>query len=143
MYLLTNGITKSAGSERIKIKGMNKDAKREHRYFVFSNTLEDETKARVHNKWVSTHFPKARMQPPISFPVKVHHTQAIAILDAATGKVATNAKDIISDSNGGLKITRIGWLSKIGTGKLYGSLVIHLANKDDAETFLEKGVVEI
>ncbi len=141
--VLHTSITESAGTEGIKVKGMNKDARKEHRYFVFFNTLEDETKARVHNKWVSTHFPKARMQPPISFPVKGNRARATAILDAATGKVAVNAKDVISDSNGGLKITRIGWLSKVGTGKLYGSLVIYLANKDEAETLLEKGVVEI
>lgn len=136
-------ITESAGTEGINIKGMNKNANRENRYFVFVNTIEDETKARVHSQWVSSHFPKAKMSPPISFPVKVNRARASAILDTATGKVAINAKDIISDSDGGLRITQVGWLSKIGTGKLYGSLVIHLASKDKAEALLEKGVVEI
>ena len=45
-------ITSSQGTEGIKIKGMNKDAKREHRSFVFFNTPEDEAKARIHNKWI-------------------------------------------------------------------------------------------
>lgn len=54
-------IIKSTGTKRIKINGMNKDARKKHCYFVFFNTLEDETKAQVHNKWVSTHFPKAKM----------------------------------------------------------------------------------
>lgn len=60
-----------------------------------------------------------------------------------TRKIAINTKDIISDSNGGLKITSIGWFNKIGTGKLYESLVIYLANKNNAKAFLKKGVVEI
>ena len=136
--LFHTSITDSPGTEGIKIKKMNKDAKREHRYFVFFNTPKDETKARVHNKWVSTYFPEAKIQSPISFPIKVNCAWATAILDANTGKVAFNAKNNISDSNGGLKITRMWWLSKLGTGKLYGSLVIYLADKDQAEPFLEK-----
>ena len=90
-------------------------------YFVFFMTTEDETKARVNNKWVSTHSLETRMQLSISFPVKVNRVRATAILDANTRKVVVNAKDSVSDSNGGLKITRIEWLSKLGTGKLYGS----------------------
>lgn len=57
--------------------------------------------------------------------------------------MAVNVKDIINNSNSDLKITQIGWLSKIETKKLYRSLVIYLANKDEAETLLEKGIVEI
>ncbi len=106
--LFHTSITDSPGTKGIKIKGMNKDAKREHRYFVFFNTPEDKTKARVNNKWVSIHFPEARMQSPIGFPVKVNRARATAILDANTEKVAVNAKDSVSDSNCGLKITRIG-----------------------------------
>ncbi len=83
------------------------------------------------------------MQLPISFPVKVNRARPTAILDANTGKVAINAKDSVSDSNGRLKITRIGRLSKLRTGKPYGSLVIHLADKDQAEALFEKNVVEI
>ena len=84
------------------------------------NTPEDEAKAQVHNKWVSTHFPQARMQSSISFPVKVNRVRANAILDANNGQVADNAKDSVSDSNSGLKFTRIGWLSKLGTGNFMG-----------------------
>lgn len=68
-------------------------------------------------------------------------TQANVILDANTNQVANNAKDIVSNSNSGSKITRIGWLSKLGTGKLYGLLMIYLINKNQAEAFFEKGVI--
>lgn len=57
--------------------------------------------------------------------------------------MAINVKDVISDSNSGLKITQIELLNKIGTEKFYGFLVIYLANKDNAETFLEKKVIKI
>lgn len=110
---------------------------------MFFNTLKDETKAQVHNKWVSTHFPKAKIKLPINFLVKVNYAWATTILDAAIRKIAVNIKDIISDSNDGLKITQIGWLSKVETKKLYGSLVIYLANKNEAETLLEKEIVKI
>lgn len=57
--------------------------------------------------------------------------------------MAINVKDVISDSNSGLKITQIELLNKIRTEKFYGFLVIYLANKDNAETFLEKKVIKI
>lgn len=40
--LFHTSITGNPGIEGINIKGMNKDAKREYRYFVFFNTPEDE-----------------------------------------------------------------------------------------------------
>ncbi len=122
---------------------MNKDAKREHRYLVFFHTPEDEAKARIHSKWITSHFPQAKIQAPISFPIKVNRARANAVLDANTGRVADHAKDSVGDSNGGPKITRIGWLSKLGTGKLYGSMVVCLADKKEADAFLEKGVIEV
>lgn len=122
---------------------MNKDAKKEHCYFVFFHTSEDEIKARVHSKWITSHFPQAKVQSPISFPIKVNRARANAVLDANTGRVADNAKDSVSNSNGGLKITWIGWLSKLGTGKLYRSMVVCLADKMQADAFLEKGVTEV
>ncbi len=63
-------------------------------------------------------LPQAKVQSPISFPIKVNCARENAVLDAHTGRVAHNAKDSVSDSNGGLKITQIGWLSKLETGKL-------------------------
>lgn len=98
-------ISTSQRTEGIKIKGMNKDAKREHRYFVFFHTPEDEAKARIHNKWITSYFLQAKIQSPISFPIKVNRARANAVLDVNTGRVADYAKDSVSNSNGGPKIT--------------------------------------
>lgn len=71
---------------------MNKDAKSEHHYFVFFNILEEKSKARIHNKWVSTYFLQARKQLPISFSVKVNFARVNAILDANISRVADSEK---------------------------------------------------
>lgn len=122
---------------------MNKDAKRKYRYFVFFNTLEDEIKTQVYNKQVSTHFLEVKMQSSISFPVKVNQIQATTILDIHSRKIAIYAKDGVSNSNGGLKIIQIGWLSKVEIEKLYESLVIYLANKNQVEALLGKRIMKI
>ncbi len=78
------------------------------------------------------------MQFTVSFLVKVNRTQANTILDASTGQVADNAKDIVSESNNALKITQIRWLSKIETRKLHGSILICLEDKNQLKLFLKK-----
>ena len=58
------------------------------------------------------------MQLPTSHPIKVNWAKATAILDPLSSQVADNTKEIVSDSNNGVKVTRIGWLSCVGTRKL-------------------------
>ena len=74
------------------------------------------------------------MQLPTNYLIKVNQAKTTAILDFLSGQVADNAKEIVSDSNNGIKL-RIGWLSCVGTGKLYRSIVVCLAEKKDTELF--------
>lgn len=122
---------------------MNKDARRDPHSHVIFQTKEEETLARVHNQWIKLHFSQVQMQLPTSYPVKVNWAWATAILDPESGRVVENAKEIVSDSNNGLKITSIGWLSRLGTGKLYGSMVVCLAGKKDADLLISRGLIEI
>ena len=48
------------------------------------------------------------MQLPTSYPIKVNQAKATAILDPLSGQVADNAKEIVSNSNNGVKVMRIG-----------------------------------
>lgn len=82
---------------------MNKDARRNHHYHVIFKTKEEETLARVYNQWIKLHFPQVRIQLPTNYPVKVNRAHATAILDRASGRVIENTKEIVSDSNNGLK----------------------------------------
>ena len=90
---------------------MNKDARRDHHYHVIFQTKEEETLARVHDQWIKLHFPQVRMQLPISYPVKVNRARATAFLDPISGREVGNVKEIVSNCNNGLKITRVGWLT--------------------------------
>ncbi len=40
-------------------------------------------------------------------------------------------------------IAKLGWLSKRDSGKLYGSMVVYLASKSQADKFLKKGFFEV
>lgn len=141
--ILQSSIKRNPGTENIKIVGMNKDARRDHCYHMMFENKEAESSARIHDQWIKLHFPQARMQPPISYPIKVNRARATAILDLLTGRVSDNAKETVSDSNNGLKVIRVGWLSRAGTGKLYGSMVVCLAEKKDADLLISKGLIEI
>lgn len=83
------------------------------------------------------------MPLPISYPVKVNRARATAILDPLSGRVADNAKEVVSNNNNGLMVTRVGWLSRVGTGKLYRSMVLCLAGKKEADLLISKCLIEI
>lgn len=79
----------------------------------------------------------------ISFLIKVNHSRANSVLDTNTGQVADHSKDSVSIINGGPKITQISWFSKPETGNLYGSMIVYLINKKEADVFLEKSIIKI
>ena len=122
---------------------MNNDARREHYYHLIFQTKEEETSARIHDQWIKSHFPQARMQSLTSYPVKVNCARATAILNPLSGHVADNAKEVVSNSNNGLKVSRVGWLSCLGTGKLYGSMVVCLAEKKYADLLISQSLIKI
>lgn len=73
----------------------------------------------------------------------MNQVQATAILDPSNGYIANNAKEIVKNGNNRLKVTQIGWLSQVGTEKLYESMVISLAEKKDMDLLVFNGLIEI
>lgn len=65
-------ISNSQGTEDIKIKGINKDAKRKHHYFVFFYIPKNKTRVQVYSKWITFYFSQAKVQLPINFLIKVN-----------------------------------------------------------------------
>ncbi|MCJ1347900.1 hypothetical protein MMC31_006130 [Peltigera leucophlebia] len=60
-------------TQYVVLKGMNKDGKKEHRFFLFFHTEDDEKKARIHGgNWLSTAFPRGNIQSSATYKVKVN-----------------------------------------------------------------------
>lgn len=83
------------------------------------------------------------MYLPISYLINVNRAKITAILDLLFGQIADNTKEIASDSNSKINVTRIGWLSCVRTGKLYKSMVLCPAAKKDADLLIARGFIEV
>ena len=105
------------------LKGMNKDWKRENRFFLFFNLEEDEKKPRIHaSNWFSTAFPQGNIQLSSTHKIEVNNVRADAVIDISTNR-PTNAACHNLIHKSGYSIVHIGWLSS--QGKKYGSMVVH------------------
>lgn len=127
----------------VTLKGLNRDAKRDHRYFVFFESSDDARKARIHDSWVTIQYPHARLFTGTTYPVKVHRVRISAVVDEMTNTVIESTKKKIEEENGGLEITEIRWLSKPDETKRYGSMLLRLADEQTAFSLLEKGLLDV
>lgn len=102
-------------TQGLVLKGMNKDGKKDHRFFLFFHIEDDEKKARIHaGNWLSTAFPLGNIQSSATYKVKVNNVRADAVIDVNTNRITEAARQALSDSSE-YAIARIGWLS--GPGK--------------------------
>ncbi|ODA77568.1 hypothetical protein RJ55_07197 [Drechmeria coniospora] len=69
------------------------------------------------------------------YPVRADNANSTAILDA-DGSVLPGAIEALSAENR-LTLGKISWLSKRESGKAYGSMVVYVTEKRDAERLLE------
>lgn len=56
----------------IQLKGMNKDHTKEHRFLLFFQSTEEARIARIHDRWITTCYAKARLHTGTTYPIKVH-----------------------------------------------------------------------
>lgn len=84
-------------TKTVIMKGMNKDAKKDHRYFLFFHTEEDEKAARIHTrKWLLSAFPRAFIQTATTYRVKVNNVRADVIVDPMTNRVTDHACQLLA-----------------------------------------------
>ena len=129
-------------TKAIEIKAMSRDNRQDHRYFLFVTTQVEENLLRIHlDKWLVKVFPKARIQATTFYPIRVDSVNGNAILDSSTGQILPEAALGISKDNDNLSVGRIRWLSQ--PGKKYGSMVVYLKDKSEADAILTRGFLKV
>lgn len=72
-------------TKAVVIKGMNKNAKKNHCYFLFLSTKRDKKAVQYHiEKWLLSAFPQAFIQMATTYWVKVNNVRKDAIVDPIT-----------------------------------------------------------
>ena len=108
--------------------------------FVASQAHEDGLRMHL-DDWLPKSFPKAQVQSTTFYPIRVDSVNASAVLDPTTGRVSPNVASSICEENGNLSVGRIGWLSQ--PGKKYGSMVLYLKEKSQADAMIARGFLEV
>jgi len=109
---------------------------------VCLRTYEDERKARIYTDWITTHFNGARIHGEQWHVVKIDRVNKNAIYDNTRIRIHGEACDRLSTENG-VTIKKMHFLGQQSPDKLYCSVAIYLASREEAESLLHRKFVEI
>lgn len=142
--MLQSALKNQSLTIRVILRGLNKDAKNDHRYFVFFDSSKDARKARIHDFWLTIPYHHARLHTgTIIYPVKIHCVCISAVVDRITNTVHESTKKRTEAENEGLEITEICWLSKPDEKQRYGSMLFRLVDEEAANTLLSKELLDV
>ncbi|PNH41450.1 hypothetical protein VD0004_g5660 [Verticillium dahliae] len=79
----------------------------------------------------------ARMLRDELYPVKVDYVSRTVVVDEANAIRSGAAEEIGKEND--VQVAKVGWLSNRDVPKAYGSMVIYLTKKADAERLLAEG----
>ena len=121
----STGILKSPGDTKIKI---------------LLKTDTDAECLRKNDKWLIIHFRGARMQGEQWYPIKVDRVPKMNIGTGSQSEISEEAIKSVGEENG-VSINKIRWLSK-PSDRPFGSIVVYLAKKADADALLDRQVMD-
>lgn len=123
------------------LKGINKDRKKEYRFFLFFNSDKDEKKTRIHaSNQLSTAFLQEDIQSSITYKIKVNNERANTVIDLSTNWLIKIVCHKLSYQSGYF-IAQIRWSS--GSEKKYGFMIIYFTGKKEADKVLAKRLIEV
>ena len=111
---------------------------RPNRLKIVCNTKEELEKVK---KATTTTIPRAKVASDPLYPIKIDNVRTSSVLHP-DGTVK-DIKDMLSEENNNAEIARLGWLSAKQTGKAFGSMVIYLIKKSEAQRILQKGFFDV
>ena len=96
---------------------------------------------RLNDKWIHEVFVNARARSEDWFPIKVDDVRRDSVLIPGTRKIKPTFGAEFSAANGFAGVMQANWISK---GEKYtGSMIVHMASKEDATRALSERMVKI
>ncbi|EKG12716.1 Zinc finger CCHC-type protein [Macrophomina phaseolina MS6] len=128
-------------TKEVKCCGITRNPGDAAKVRAFFMTEEDEELVRSNLGWLETAFRGPRIRGRQWYPVKVDNVNKLTILNDDRTTVRADASQMIGAEND-VEVTQVRWLSK-PSSRLYGSAVIHLAKKSEADALLARRVIDI
>ncbi|EKG09453.1 hypothetical protein MPH_13509 [Macrophomina phaseolina MS6] len=127
-------------TKNIKCCGLTRNANDAAKVRLLFRFKDDEETVRSHSGRLDTAFRGARMRSRQWYPVKVDSANKKAVFNEERTALRADACKVMSEENG-VEIVHERWLSK-PSDRLYGSAVIYLAKKSDADALLAGRVMD-
>ena len=117
----------------VTLKGLNRDARKDHQYLVFFESSKDVCKACIYDSWITIQYSHARLFTGTTYPVKVHCVWISGVVDKLTNMVYKSSKKKIEEENGGRSDRK----------KRYGSILLYLVDEQATNSLLKKRLLNI
>lgn len=130
-------------TKSVKCWGISRNPRDNNKFKVFFKDQAEVELVRRCTGWMNGYFQETRLQAEQWYPVRVDSVYKEAVLeDVASDKVKSGVAQTIEREND-VQIHKIQWLSKPGTEKVHGSMVLYLVKREQAERLVQGGRVEI
>lgn len=114
---------------------------KEHTLKLLFKTHADAMAIRKHTGWLKENFLQARIEGEQWFPVKVDRVNKLSLKDLHDEHIHEELCKQYGRENGEVEIKRMRWLGS-KPHLLYGSLVVYLSRKEDADRLLHNQTME-
>lgn len=112
----------------------------EHKIKILLKTDEDAARLRADDSWMATNFRGARVLGEQWYPIKVDRVNKLNIKLGPRLEIPDEVVKQIGQENN-VSITKMRWLSK-PSDKIFGSAVVYLLKKEEAEALLDRQVMD-
>ena len=112
----------------------------EHKIKILLKTDEDAARLRADDSWMATNFRGARVLGEQWYPIKVDRVNKLNIKLGPRLEIPDEVVKQIGQENN-VSITKMRWLSK-PSDKTFGSAVVYLLKKEEAEALLDRQVMD-
>lgn len=131
-------LNKHEATKGVQCIGLQRRVGGEDQVKITFTSEEAAKKARQHDQWLQEpRFNETRMLGEQWYPIKADRVNRSTISPNSTAEITQEAMNTTAQENG-VEIKRMRWLST-PSNKTYGSVVVYLADHQEAEMLLAKG----
>ena len=133
--MVETGLRAELANSSWRCRAVTKDPKNPHRIRI---ACRDEGEHKAVKRLVEANLTRgARILGDDLYPIRVDSVNRTAVLDE-TGNVRTGAAEAFGTENDA-QIAKVAWLSNRDVSKAYGSMVVYLNKRADAQRLLQEG----
>ena len=133
--MVENGMRSKEENATWRCRAVTMDPRNPHRIRI---ACRDEDEHKTVKQTVEANLVQgARILRDDLYPIRVDSVNRTAVLDE-TGNIRTGATEALSEEND-TQVAKIAWLSNRDIPKTYGSMLVYLNKRSDAQRFLREG----